>query len=264
MAMTLDPWGSGSAYEEYMGRWSRHVAAEFLPWLGIPPGRRWLDVGCGTGVLARTILESAAPAEIVGVDPAEGFVRFAAARTADPHVRFAVADAAALPFGDGSFDVAVAGLVLNFVADPAAALGEMVRVTAPGGTIAAYVWDYGDGMQFIRAFWDAAIALDADAGALHQGERFPLARPDALAALLEGAALGEVVGRSIEIATRFTDFDDFWGPFLGGTGPAPGYVATLDDDRLTALRERLRATLPTDPDGSIPLAARAWAARGRR
>lgn len=264
MAMTPDPWGSGSAYEQYMGRWSRHVAAEFLPWLGTPPGRRWLDVGCGTGVLTRMILESAAPGEIVGVDPSEGFVRFAAARTADSRVRFAVADAADLPFEDGSFEAVVAGLVLNFVADPAAALREMARVTVHGGVIAAYVWDYGNGMQFIRTFWDAATALDADAGALHQGERFPLARPEALAALFERAGLGEVDGRSIEIATRFADFDDFWAPFLGGTGPAPGYVATLDDDRRTALRERLRATAPTEPDGSISLTARAWAVRGRR
>jgi hypothetical protein len=140
----------------------------------------------------------------------------------------------------------------------------LVRVTAHGGTIAAYVWDYRDGMQFIRTFWDAAIALDAAAGSLHQGERFPLARPDALAALFESASLQDVASRSIEIPTRFADFDDFWAPFLGGTGPAPSYVATLDDQRRTALRERLRVSVPTEPDGSIPLYARAWAVRGRR
>jgi SAM-dependent methyltransferase len=264
MMEATDPWGSGSAYERYMGRWSRHVATEFLWWLAVPSGRRWLDVGCGTGVLTRTILESAAPSEVVGVDQSGDFVAYAAAQTADPRARFAVADAAELPSGDGAFDAVVAALVLNFVAEPHAALRELARVTAHGGTIAAYVWDYRDGMQFIRTFWDAAIALDAAAGSLHQGERFPLARPDALAALFESASLQDVASRSIEIPTRFADFDDFWAPFLGGTGPAPSYVATLDDERRTALRERLRVSVPTEPDGSIPLYARAWAVRGRR
>lgn len=264
MMKATDPWGSGSAYERYMGRWSRHVATEFVRWLAVPPGRRWMDVGCGTGVLTRTILEIAAPSEIVGVDPSGDFVAYATAQTTDPRARFVVGDAEDLPSADGAFDAVVAGLVLNFVAEPGAALRELVRVTAPGGTIAAYVWDYREGMQFIRTFWDAAIALDAAAGSLHQGERFPLARPDALVALFERASLQGVASRPIEIPTRFADFDDFWAPFLGGTGPAPGYVATLDDEGRTALRERLRASVPTEPDGSIPLSARAWAVRGRR
>jgi SAM-dependent methyltransferase len=255
-------WASGAAYEPFIGRWSRLVARELLSWLAVPPGRRWLDVGCGTGVLTRSILEVAQPAEVVGVDASEAYLGYARQQTADPRASFALGDARALPEQVGSFDAVVAGLVLNFVPEPERALAEMQRVSRAGATLAAYVWDYADGMQMLRAFWDAAVALDPAAGDLHEGRRFPLCQPGALVEAFERAGLQHVEGRAIDVPTRFSSFDDYWRPFQGAQGPAPSYVAGLDARRHAALRDRLRSTLPIQTDGSIRLLARAWAARG--
>jgi SAM-dependent methyltransferase len=260
-----DIWASGDAYEPYVGRWSRLVARELLAWLGAPPGWRWLDVGCGTGALSQAILAFAAPAEVVGVDPSESFVTYAAARAADPRARFIVGDARALPVSPAAFDAAVAGLALNFVPDPAVAVSEMTRAVRPGGVVGAYVWDYAGGMELMRRFWDAAVELDPAAGALDEGPRFAaICAPEALAGLFEAAGLRGVEARSIDVPTVFRDFDDYWLPFLGGQGPAPAYMTTLGGDRRDALRGRLRASLPVAPDGTIRLVARAWAVRGTR
>jgi SAM-dependent methyltransferase len=156
----------------------------------------------------------------------------------------------------------VSGLVLNFVPDPAAAAAELARVAAPGGVVAAYVWDYAEGMALIRHFWEAATALDPAAADEAEGRRFPLCRPDPLRELWTGAGLRRVAVEPIDVTTQFRDFDDYWAPFLGGQGPAPGYVATLDDRHRAALRDRLRSALPTAPDGTVILTARAWAVRG--
>jgi hypothetical protein len=157
----------------------------------------------------------------------------------------------------------VAGLVLNFVSDPGAALAEWRRVTIAGGIVAAYVWDYAERMELIRAFWDAAISLDPAARALDEGVRFPIAGADALADLFRAAGLVDVTTLAIDVPTHFSDFDDVWQPFLGGQGPAPAYVMSLSAGDRDALRGRLRSTLPSAPDGSIDLTARAWAVRGR-
>jgi SAM-dependent methyltransferase len=238
------------------------VAREFVPWLAIEQERRWLDVGCGTGVLTRTVLEMAAPLEVVGLDPSDGFLAYARAQTSDRRVRFETGDARSLPFEAGVFDAVIAGLVLNFVPDPAQGLAEMQRVARPGGTVAAYVWDYSDRMQMMRAFWDAAASLDPAAVALDEGRRFSICHPRALSDLFEAAGLGEVAVRAIEVPTVFRDFDDFWSPFLGGQGPAPNYLVSLDESRRAAVGERIRSGLPVAADGSIHLIARAWAARG--
>jgi SAM-dependent methyltransferase len=257
-----DAWASGAAYEPYVGRWSRPVAREFLGWLAVPPGRRWLDVGCGTGALSQTILELAAPVQVTGVDASEGYVTYAGERVRDARVQFRTGDAQTLPEPSATYDAAVSGLVLNFVPEPARVVAEMARVTRGGGTVAAYVWDYAGEMQFMRHFWDAAIALDPAAREGDEGVRFPLCHPDPLAALFRGAGLGAVDVRAIDVPTVFRDFDDYWSPFLGGQGPAPGYAMALSEDGREALRERIRARLPVRPDGSIHLMARAWAVRG--
>ena len=257
-----DVWVEGTPYERYVGRWSRLVAREFVAWLGIAPGKTWLDVGCGTGALSQTIAAIAAPMRVVGVDPSGGFL--AEARAGAPVVcEFVTADASSLPFGIGELDVAVAGLVLNFVPDPALAVSEMRRVVRHGGTVAAYLWDYGAKMELMRRFWDAAGALDPRAAELDEGRRFGgIDRPDALASLWKDAHLDAVETRAIDVPTRFVDFDDFWTPFLGGQGPAPAYAMSLDDDARERLRARLDDTLPREPDRSIALIARAWAVRG--
>ena len=258
-----DRWASGTAYEAYVGRWSALVAPVFIDWLGVPAGRRWVDVGCGTGMLTRAILERSSPAAVIGVDPSEAFVDRARAAVVDPRVGFRVATAAATGLRDGEVDALVSGLVLNFVPDAGEALREARRVVRAGGIVAGYVWDYAEGMQMMRRFWDAARALDPAAEALDEGPRFPLASPEPLARVFRDAGLEGVDVRAIEVPTVFRDFDDLWKPFLGGTGPGPAYVASLADEPRKALRDRLRGSLPEEPDGSIRLKARAWAVRGR-
>jgi SAM-dependent methyltransferase len=259
-----DVWASGAAYEPYVGRWSRLVAREFLSWLAVPPGRRWLDVGCGTGALSGLVLAMASPAQLDAVDRSEGYAAFARAQLGDPRVRIQVADAQALPSESAAYDAVVSGLVLNFVAEPSRAVAEMRRVARAGGAVAAYVWDYAGRMELMRHFWDAAGALDPAARELDEGRRFPLCRPEALGALFRGAALEAVETRAIDVPTVFRDFDDYWSPFLGGQGPAPGYAMALSEERRGALRDRVRAGLPVEADGSIRLVARAWAVRGVR
>jgi SAM-dependent methyltransferase len=257
-----DAWAVGDAYEEYVGRWSRLVAVAFLRWLGPPPDQTWLDVGCGTGALTATVLAEADPARVVGVDPSTGFLVTAAAQISDARAVFGVGDARALPLDDRLFDVVVSGLVLNFVPDPSAAVAELARVARPGGVVAAYVWDYADGMSMMRHFWDAAADLDPAGRDLDEGRRFPLCRPEPLHELWTGGGLDEVSVRAIDVPTTFASFDDYWHPFLGGQGPAPGYVSSLSDERRRALRDLLRARLHPDPDGAVRLTARAWAVRG--
>jgi SAM-dependent methyltransferase len=156
----------------------------------------------------------------------------------------------------------VSGLVLNFVPDPVQAVQEMTRVTRPRGRVAAYVWDYAGRMELMRWFWDAAAALDPAAVELDEGRRFGLCQPEPLARLFQDAGLVEVGVRPIQVPTRFRGFDDYWMPFLGGQGPAPGYAMALDETQRAALREELRARLPVAADGSISLVARAWAVGG--
>ena len=259
-----DRWASGASYEGYIGRWSRLVAPEFVNWLAEPAGQRWLDVGCGTGILTRAILERADPATIVGVDPSQPFVDHARDAVADPRVTFRVGTADATGCAAESVDAVVAGLVFNFVPDLGAALAEALRVVRPGGLVAGYVWDYAAAMQLLRRFFDAAVALDPAMHAHDEAVRFPVTHEGRLAEAFEFAGLVDVDHRPIDVPTVFRDFDDLWTPFLRGTGPAPAYVVSLDEAARTALRDRLRASLTEESDGTIRLTARAWAVRGRR
>ncbi len=259
-----DVWGAGDFYESYVGRWSRLVAREFLSWLSVPAGMDWLDVGCGTGALTQVILETAMPHAVRSVDPSAGFIEYAKSQIASPLASFEVGDAQSLPVNPGSFDVAVAGLVLNFVPEPSGAVAGMTRAVRPGGVVAAYVWDYAGKMELMRYFWDAAVALDPAAFDLDEGRRFPLCAPKPLAELFAHAGLRAVEVRPIDVRTRFRDFDDYWFPFFGGQGPAPGYALSLSEDRRNTLRDRIRSLLPVvAPDGTIELIARAWAVSGR-
>jgi SAM-dependent methyltransferase len=261
--MSDSGWSDADAYERYIGRWSARVAARFVTWLDLPPHLRWLDVGCGTGALTRAVLEAADPYAVAGIEPADAFVERARATVAGRPAYVIKGDARDLPLSAETVDVVVSGLMLNFVPDPAAALAEAVRVTVPGGTVAAYVWDYAEGMQLIRWFWDAAVALDPDAAALDEAVRFPLCRPQPLHDLWLAAGLADVAVEPVVIDTPFADFDDYWTPFLGAVGPAPGYLATLPADRRAQLRERLRTRLTATVDDTSTMHARAWAVRGR-
>jgi SAM-dependent methyltransferase len=257
----MDRWDEGSDYELFMGRWSRRLAVEFVRDLAVPNGLRCLDVGCGTGALLSAVQEWLSPARLVGVDPSPEFIKIAKARLGE-QVDLWVAKGEELPCRDNSFDLVVSGLVLNFITDPLAALREWKRVTRPGGSIHAYVWDYSDGMEFLRFFWDAAVALKPEARELDEGVRFPISEPERLVDLFDRTELSDVSSGSLDITTVFSDFNDYWTPFLRAQGPAPGYVSTLSDEGRTQLRDHLKATLPHSPDGSINLTARAWTIAG--
>lgn len=260
--MVHEVWAVGDEYEAYVGRWSRPVAEAFLHWLEVPAGGDWLDVGCGTGALTATVLAVAEPAQVVGVDTSEEFLTTARNRIVDPRSSLRAGDAQSLPLPDRRFDAVVSGLALNFVPDPRRAAAEFARVSALGGVAAAYVWDYADGMDMMRYFWDAATALDPGAAELDEGRRFPLCRPEPLERLWTDAGLDKVMVQAVEVPTVFADFDDYWRPFLGGQGPAPGYAMSLAEEHRGVLRDLLRVRLPSGQDGSIPLTARAWAVRG--
>ncbi|HUQ78796.1 MAG TPA: class I SAM-dependent methyltransferase [Patescibacteria group bacterium] len=262
--MTTESWSGGADYESFVGWLSRRVAPVFIDWLAVRPGADWVDVGCGTGALVTTILERAAPVSVVGVDPSEAFLDHARAAIGDSRARFATGAAAAVPLPGAATDAAVAGLVLNFVPDAPAALGELRRIVRRGGTVGAYVWDYADRMEPIRRFFDAAVTVDAGAAEADEGARFPLCRPGPLGDAFAAAGFGDVTVREIEVPAEYPSFERFWAPFLSGVGAAPRYLVGLEPAAQAAIRERLRATLPTQRDGSIHLVARAWAVRGTR
>jgi SAM-dependent methyltransferase len=257
-------WSNAIAYEQFMGRWSRRVAREFVVWLAAPANTTWLDVGCGTGALTEAIFELASPRYIVGADDSETYIDYLRHRLPDERLCFDLESAQGLNFDDEFYDNTVSGLALNFVSDPHRGVTEMARVTKSGGVIAAYVWDYAGEMQMLRYFWSAAAELDPAARELDEGTRFALCQPEPLAALFRSARLVDVATCAIDVPTIFRDFDDYWTPFLGAQEPAPNYVMSLSEERRLMLRDRLRAALPRAEDGSIPLSARAWAVRGKR
>jgi SAM-dependent methyltransferase len=255
-----DSWQAGESYDLYMGRWSRRIAPLFLDWLDAADGMDWLDVGCGTGALTAAILAQCKPASVLSIDPSEGFLARARENAAWGRAVFQLGDAQAMNVETAGMDIVVSGLMLNFVSDKVAALAEMKRAARPGGTIGLYVWDYpGGGVEFMRAFWGAAAALDPDASKLAENKRFPYCNPGGLADLAKSAGLGEVECTAIEAPTLFNDFDDYWHPFTLGQGPAPGYCAMLEPAARQRLKERLMDALPIRADGSIALKTRAWA-----
>jgi SAM-dependent methyltransferase len=245
-----------------MGRWSRLLATRFVSWLRIPDGVHWLDVGCGTGALTDAICAEASPASVVGCDPSQPFVEYARSHSRDSRASFVVGAADALPSRPDGFGCVTSLLALNFFPYADAAVREMRRRTIDGGVVSACVWDYAGGMQYLRYFWDGAVSIEPAASRLDEGQRFPLCHPHALVDLFRVTGLSEVRCEPIEISMEFASFDDYWRPFLGGTGPAPSYVASLSVERCAELARRLEASLPRTSTGAIELKTRAWAVRG--
>jgi SAM-dependent methyltransferase len=267
MAMTNrhDAWATGDSYDAYMGRWSRPIAVRFLDWLAMPRGLEWLDLGCGTGALTAAIIRNCDPANVFAIDPSEGFLATARKSVPDPRVEFHLGDAGSLnSLRASSRDVAVGGLVLNFIPDRVAALREMKRIVRPGGTVSFYVWDYpGGGVEFMRAFWTAAVAIDTSARDLTEDRRFPFCTREGLLELVWQAGLASPDITALECPSVFQDFDDYWLPFTLGAGPAPGYCASLGPEARERLRQSLSDCLPRQADGSIALGTRAWAVQAR-
>lgn len=259
-----DRWSKAAAYESLMGRWSRPLARRFVVSLAAPAGSRWLDLGCGTGALTAAILEEAQPAAVVACDPSRDFAAYLHEHQRDARLRVEVATLSTLPPDDVAFDVVASNLVLNFLPDPVAALRDMLARIRANGIAAASVWDYADGMQFLRAFWEGARAIDPAAAALDEGERFPLCSPARLVHAMNEAGFANIASGEIVVETVFPSFADYWTPFLEGVGPAGTYASALDDDAREALEAAVRARVPVAPSGAIAMTARAWTVRGRR
>jgi SAM-dependent methyltransferase len=262
MTQEREMFAESDAYERFMGRWSRRLAPLLVTFASVDARDSVLDIGSGTGALAFAITGAVPSARVTGVDPSHAYVQYARSRTPDDRAHFLVGDAQALELPDGTFNRALSLLVMNFIPDPAKALREMIRVTRPGGVVAAAVWDYGEGMEMLRVFWDEAIALDA--GIAARDERYmPLCRQGELAALWRANGLRQVEEQPIAIQLSFASFDDYWSPFLGGQGPAGAYVASLTESNRAALESRLRnRLLGGRGDAPFTTGARAWAVKG--
>ena len=252
----------GDPYERFMGRWSRLLAPQLVAFASVADGDSVLDVGSGTGALSLALLAAAPSVRVTGVDPSSAYVGSAQAKTAPDRARFLVGDAQSLELADAAFDKTLSLVAINFIPDSAGALREMIRVTRPGGVVAAAVWDYGEGMQMLRVFWDEAVALDpAIAG--RDERNMPLCRRGELAALWRAHGLERVEEQPIDVELSFSSFDDYWRPFLGGQGPAGSYAASLDEPKRGALEASLRKRLIGGRgDASFTMQGRAWAARG--
>jgi SAM-dependent methyltransferase len=246
---------AASSYDRFMGAWSGPLSAPFADLADVRPDLRALDVGCGPGSLTTELVRRLGANRVAAVDPSEPFV--AAARSRHPGVDVRLASAESLPWPNGSFDVALAQLVVHFMTDPVAGLQEMARVTRPGGAVAACVWDFGTGRAPLSLFWRAVLELDPTA---HDESGLAGAHGGDLARLLEAAGLPDIVETELQVSRALGGFDDWWEPYTHGVGPAGSYVVGLDEARRAALRERCRSLLPHGP---FTMAAVAWAAVGR-
>lgn len=257
--MTQILFNDGAAYERYMGVWSRLAGEVFLDWLAPAAGARWLDVGCGNGAFTELIFERAAPGSVKGIDPSEPQLAYARKRFSSRPAEFAKADAMALPFPDDSFDAAVMPLVIFFVPEPAKGVAEMVRVTAPGGIVAAYAWDMPGGGFPYAVVREELRSMGVN---LSTEPNPDASRPEVLRALWTGAGLEAVELREITVNRAFAGFDDYWTTIHGGPAFAPILKAMAPAD-LDRLKARLRARLPEGSDGRIAYGARANAVKGR-
>jgi SAM-dependent methyltransferase len=249
---------TGRAYDGFMGRYSRPLAAAFADAAGVRTGLSAVDVGCGPGALTGLLVERLGAASVLAVDPAPPFVAECAARHPGVDVRLGRAEA--LPFEDGCVDRALAQLVLHFVTDPAAAAGELRRVLRPGGVAAACVWDFAEGMEMLRYFWDAALVIDPAAPDEARTLRF--GRPGEIADLFAAAGLLDVAESTLTVGSSYAGFDELWSGFLAGVGPAGSYCLSLPGDQRAALRAALFDRLGA-PTGPFTLAATARCASGR-
>jgi len=237
------------------------MAPVFLNWLNFPDNMHWLDLGCGTGALSEAIFNKCKPDHLYCIDPSVEFLEKAKGKNSFK-AQFLVGGASEIPLADHAVDFVVSGLAFNFFPDLTGAFSEMKRVLKESRTIAAYVWDYADRMDFLRVFWDSAREADANAIKFDEGIRFPICNPGNLKDAFQKACLTDIETSYLDIDTVFKNFSDYWNPFKGGQGPAPGYLALLNGNLQNKIKNTLLKKLPVDQDGSITLLARAIAVRG--
>jgi ubiquinone/menaquinone biosynthesis C-methylase UbiE len=241
-----------------MGRWSRAAAPVFLDWVAPPPGARWLEVGCGTGIFTELVLDTCSPAAVSAVDPSEAQIAHARGEPAARRVDFRVADAQSLPFADSAFDVVAAALVINFIPDRPRALSEMRRVAREGGIVAGYVWDLAAELSPSGPLRLGMRRFGADVPDLPGAGDSGLA---ALRSLFERAGLERIATRTIEVTQSYADFDDFWQAQTPSYSPTTKMIAAMRKSECANLMESVRAGLPIRPDGSVEYSARANAVK---
>jgi ubiquinone/menaquinone biosynthesis C-methylase UbiE len=260
--MAHDPqwFTDGTGYDRLMAGWTRTAGATFLDWLSPPSAARWLDVGCGTGVFTELVVETCSPATVIAIDPAAAQIEFARKKSVAQRVDFRIADAQTLPFADGTFDVVVSALVINFIPERLRALAEMRRVCAPGGVIAGYVWDFAAQRSPNAPLRFGLQEIGVSPPPVPGTED---SRPEALAALFTSAKLTDIAMRIIDVTISFTNFDDFWQSQTPSYNPVAKMLAALSEPDRERVLAIVRGSFPADSDGSVAHSARAHAIKAR-
>ena len=249
-------------YDDFMGRWSRQVAIQFLDWIAVERGLGWLDVGCGAGMLAQTVIKNCEPSSVTGADPLEKSIAAAKQHPDNKDIQLEIGDAQDLPFEDSKFDAVVSGLMIKFVPDKVKAIEEMKRVARAGSVIALYDWDMDSNMNTTRHFWGAVADIIPDRADDHSTVRTPMTEIDSIAKLFEAAGAKGVQKNTIAFTTQFHDLDDYWNPITRNSQNVGRFYKTMTDEQRKAVHERLKQTLPFAEDGSISFESRAVAVKG--
>jgi ubiquinone/menaquinone biosynthesis C-methylase UbiE len=249
-------------YDDFMGRWSRQVATQFLDWIGVERGLDWLDVGCGAGMLAQMVVKNCAPSAITGADPLEKSIVAAKQHPDNENIQFEIGDAQDLPFEDSKFDVVVSGLMIKFVPDKVKAIGEMKRVARAGSVIALYDWDMDSNMNTTRHFWSAVAEIIPEHTEDRATDRTPMTEIDSIAKTFEAAGAKAVQQSTISFTTRFRNLDDYWDPITRNSQNVGRFYQTMTGEQRDAVHQRLEQTLPFANDGSISFESRAVAVKG--
>ncbi len=249
-------------YDNFMGRWSREVATQFLDWIDIDEGSSWLDVGCGAGMLAQAVGERCSPSTIIGADPLEKSITAARQHPDNTGINFEIGDAQDLPFEDDQFDAVISGLMIKFVPDKLKAVNEMKRVAHTGSTIALYDWNMDSNMNTTRHFWSAVADVIPERMEDRATDRTPMTEIDSIANLFEAAGLNAIQQQTISFTTQFRDLNDYWDPITNNAQNVGRFYQTMTNAQRNEVLERLRQTLPLAADGSISFESRAVAVKG--